>query len=49
MARSKDALSDERDDSHLLMLTGMFFVVIGGWFLSQWTYSSVVFGLVKGW
>ena len=36
MAWSNDALSDERDDSHLLMPAGMFFVVIGGWLLSRW-------------
>ena len=34
MAWSNDALSDERDDSRLLMPVGMFFVVIGGWLLS---------------
>lgn len=26
----------------------MFFVVIGGWLLSRWTYGSVVLGFVKG-
>ena len=31
----KDALSDDRDDSRLLMPAGMFFVVIGGWLLSR--------------
>ena len=30
-AWSKDALSDERDGSLLLMPAGMFFVVVGGW------------------
>ena len=34
VAWSNDALSDERDDSRLLMPVGMFFVVIGGWLLS---------------
>ena len=34
-AWSKDALSDNRDDSRLLMPGGMFFVVIGGWLLSR--------------
>ena len=29
-AWSNDALSDERDDSRLLMPAGMFFMVIGG-------------------
>ena len=48
-AWSKDALSDERDDSRLLMPAGMFFVVVGGWLLSQWTYCGVVLGFVKGW
>ena len=32
-AWSNDALSEERDDSGLLMPGGMFFVVIGGWLL----------------
>ena len=45
----KDALSDERDDSLSLMPAGMFFVVVGGWFLSWWTYFSVVLGFAKGW
>ena len=36
-AWSKDALSDERDGSLLLMPAGMFFVVVGGWLLSRWT------------
>ena len=49
VAWSNDALSDERDDGCLLMPAGMFFVVIGGWLLSRWTYSSVVLGFVKGW
>ena len=31
----KDALSDDRGAGRLLMPTGMFFVVIGGWFLSR--------------
>ena len=35
MAWSNDALSDDNDDSRLLMPAGMFFVVIGGWFLSR--------------
>ena len=48
VAWSNDALSDERDDSRLLMPAGMFFVVIGGWLLSRWTYYSVVLGFVKG-
>ena len=34
VAWSNDALPDERDDSHLLMPAGMFFMVIGGWLLS---------------
>ena len=32
-AWSKDALSDERDGSLLLMPAGMFFVVGGGWWV----------------
>ena len=44
-AWSKDALSD---GSRLLMPAGMFFVVVGGWLLSQWTYCGVVLGFVKG-
>ena len=31
----KDALSDDRDDSRLLMPAGMFFVMIGGRLLSR--------------
>ena len=46
-AWSKDALSDNRDDSRLLMPAGMFLVVIGGWLLSRWTYCSEVFRLCK--
>ena len=34
-AWSEDALSDDRDDSRLLMPAGMFFTVIGGWLLSR--------------
>ena len=34
-AWSKDALSDDWDDSRLLMPSGMSFVVIGGWLLSR--------------
>ena len=49
MAWSKDALSVKRDDSLPLMPAGMFYVVVGGWFLSRWTYFSVVLGFVKGW
>ena len=30
------------------MPAGIFFVVIGGWLLSRWTYSSSAFGLVNG-
>ena len=48
-AWTKDALSDERDDSLLLMRVGMFFMVVGGWLLSRWTYCSVVLGSMKGW
>ena len=47
-AWSKDALSDDRDDSRLLMPAGMFFVVMGGWLLSRSTYCSEVFGFVNG-
>ena len=34
-AWSKDTLSDDRDDSRLLMPVGMFFMAIGGWLLSR--------------
>ena len=34
-AWSKDTLSDDRDDSRLLMPAGMFFMVIGRWLLSR--------------
>ena len=30
------------------MPAGIFFVAIGGWLLSRWTYSSSAFGLVNG-
>ena len=46
-AWSKDTLSDDRDDSRLLIPAGIFFVVMGGWLLSRWTYCSVVFGFVN--
>ena len=42
-------MSDERDDKHLLIPAGMFFVVVGGWLLSWWTYCNVVLGFVYGW
>lgn len=45
---SKDALSEDRDERRLLMPARMFFVVMGGWLLSRWTYCNSVFGLVKG-
>ena len=48
-AWSNDALSEDRDERRLLMPAGMFFVVIGGWLLSRWMYSSSIFGLVYGW
>ena len=34
-AWSNDVLSDDNEDSRLLMPAGMFFVVIGGWLLSR--------------
>jgi len=48
MAWSNDALSDNRNDSSLLMPAGVFFVVIGGWLLPRWTNCSVVLGFAKG-
>ena len=42
VARSKYALSDERDDSRLLMPAGMFFVVIGGWLLYEFLQTGTV-------
>ena len=42
-------MSDERDDKRLLIPAGMFFVVIGGWLLSWWTYCNVVLGFVNQW
>ena len=39
---------DERDDSGLLTPARMFFVVVGRWLLSRWTYCSIVLGFVKG-
>ena len=32
--RRCDSLSDDNDETRLLMPAGMFFVVIGGWLLS---------------
>lgn len=46
---SKDVLSDEREDSRLLMPVGRFFVVFGVRFLSRWTYCSAVLGLLQDW
>ena len=48
-AWSNDALSEDRDESLLLIPAGIFLVVIGGWLLSRLTYSSSVFGFVNGW
>ena len=48
VAWSNDVLSYDRDDSHLLMLASMFFVVMGGWLLPRWMYCRVVLGFVKG-
>jgi len=45
-ALSNEAWSNERAESRLLMLAGMFFVVIGGLLLSQFTYCNVVLGFV---
>ena len=42
----KDALSDERDDSRLLISAGMFSVAIGG--TSTWLYCIRVLRFVKG-
>ena len=48
-AWSNDALSEDRDESLLLIPAGIFLVVIGGWLLWRLTYSSSVFGFVNGW
>ena len=45
-AWSYEALSDERCEGRLLTPAGMFFVVLGWWLLSRWTYCSVVLGFV---
>ena len=37
-AWSNNVLSDERVESRLLMLAGMFLVMVSGWLLSRWTY-----------
>ena len=39
---SKDALSDEISDSLLLMDSGMFLRMDGGWLDSLWTYSGIL-------
>ena len=48
VAWSNDALSNERDDSRLLMPAGMFFVVIAGWLLLRWTYCRRTVRLCEG-
>ena len=40
------SLSEDNKDRRLLMLAGIFFIVLGGWLLSWWTYFGVVFGFV---
>ena len=39
---------DEIFDSLLFMLSGMFFIMDGGWLLSLWTYRGVLFGFMYG-
>ena len=43
---SNETLSDEREESRLLMAAGMFFVVTGGLLLSRCTYCRVMMGFV---
>ena len=46
--RFRRVLSGMEERLRLLMPAGIFFVVIGGWLLSQWTYCSEVPGFVNG-
>ena len=46
--RFRGVLSGMEERLRLLMPAGMFFVVIGGWLLSRWTYCSEVSGFVNG-
>ena len=42
------ALFDEIADSLLLMFSGMFLMMLGGWLLCLCTYSGVLFGFMYG-
>ena len=46
--RFRRVLSGVEERLRLLMPAGMFFVLIGGWLLSRWTYCSEVSGFVNG-
>ena len=46
--RFRRVLSGMEEQLRLLMPAGIFFVVIGGWLLSRWTYCSEVSGFVNG-
>lgn len=38
---------EEIDESLLLIASGIFFNILGGWLLWQWTYKGVSFGLIN--
>ena len=42
-AFSKDSQSDDIEESRLLIPTGIFLVIEGGWLLSRFTYNKVGF------
>ena len=48
VASLKAILFDDIVDRCLLILSGMFFMMFGGWLLSLWTYKGVLFGFIKG-
>ena len=42
----RSSVNGVKDDKRLLMPAGIFFMILGGWLLSWWTYFIVVFGFV---
>ena len=47
-ARSKDSLSDEVSESRLLIDSGSFLIITGGWLDIVWIYKDVLFDFVYG-
>ena len=43
----KVSASDDISARRLLMLSGMFFITLGGWLDSLWTYCGLLLGLLK--